>query len=189
VKAAAAKRQRLMAAAAQVVHRQGAERTTIADIAHAADVPVGNVYYYFKTKDELVAAALGEHTRQLGLLTGELDRLPDPVERLKGLVEAWVSQRDLAARYGCPTGTLAAELDKRDDNGLDVEAGKAIRVLLDWVEGQFRELGQPDPEGLALTLVGAYQGMSLLSNALRDPGIMTSQGARLASWLDSLASP
>ncbi|MFI7634849.1 TetR/AcrR family transcriptional regulator [Nonomuraea sp. NPDC049400] len=188
VKAASAKRQRLMAAAAQVVHRQGAERTTIADIARAADVPVGNVYYYFKTKDELVAAALAEHARQLELLTDRLDRLGDPRERLRSLVEAWVSQRDLAARYGCPTGTLAAELDKRDEGGLDVEAGRVIRLLIDWAERQFRELGLPDPEGLALTLVGAYQGMSLLANALRDPGIMNRQGARLLDWLDSLSA-
>lgn len=175
-----------MAAAAQVVHRQGAERTTIADIAHAADVPVGNVYYYFKTKDDLVAAALAEHARQLALLTHRLDGLDDPRERLKALVEGWVSQRDLAARYGCPTGTLAAELDKRPEGGLDAEAGRVIRLLLDWVERQFRELGQPDPWDLSLTLVGAYQGMSLLANALRDPDVMTRQCARLLDWLDSL---
>ncbi len=186
MKSATAKRQRLMSAAARVVHQQGAERTTIADIARAADVPVGNVYYYFKTKDELVAAALSEHARELKTLTDRLDRLPDPVARLKGLVAAWVGQRELAARYGCPTGTLAAELDKRDEGGLDVEAGKVIRLLLDWAERQFRELGTPDPGELALTLVGAYQGMSLLANALRDPGVMERQGARLAGWLDSL---
>ncbi|MGW5154775.1 TetR/AcrR family transcriptional regulator [Nonomuraea wenchangensis] len=175
-----------MKAAAQVVHQQGVERTTIADIARMAEVPLGNVYYYFKTKDELVAAALSEHTRQLDLLTGRLDQLSDPRERLKGLINAWVSQRDLAARYGCPTGTLTVELDKRDEGGLDVEAGKVIRLLLTWVERQFRELGQPDPESLALTLVGAYQGMSLLTNALRDPGIMQREGGRLLAWLDSL---
>lgn len=183
---AGSKRQRLMTATAQVVHRQGVERTTIADIARAADVPVGNVYYYFKTKDELVAAALTEHARQLRTLTDRLDALPDPRDRLKGLVAAWVGQRDVAARYGCPTGTLAVELDKRAEGGLDVEAGKVIRLLLDWVERQFGALGLPDPAGLALTLVGAYQGMSLLSNALRDPGVMTSQGDRLLAWLDSL---
>ncbi|MEU9704206.1 TetR/AcrR family transcriptional regulator [Streptomyces sp. NPDC047981] len=183
---AGAKRQRLMEAAADVVHRQGAERTTIADIAHAAEVPVGNVYYYFKTKDELVAAALSEHERHLNLLVGHLSRLPDPRERLKGLIEGWMGQRDLAVRYGCPTGTLAAELGKRDQGGLDVEAGRVVRLLLTWVEGQFRELGQPDPEGMALTLVGAYQGMSLLANALRDPEVMEHEGARLIAWIDSL---
>ncbi|GAB2827808.1 TetR/AcrR family transcriptional regulator [Actinocorallia aurea] len=185
-RAAGAKRRRLAQAAAEVVHRQGAERTTIADIAREADVPVGNVYYYFKTKDDLVAAALSEHARQLGTLTDRLDQIPDPRARLKALVEAWVGQRELAARYGCPTGTLAAELDKRDEGGLDAEAGRVIRLLLTWVAGRFQEMGLPDPDGLALTLVSSYQGMSLLANALRDPGVMEREGARLIAWLDSL---
>ena len=55
------KRERLVAGAREVIHQQGVEKTTIADIARAADVPVGNVYYYFKTKDELVAAAIAGH--------------------------------------------------------------------------------------------------------------------------------
>ncbi|WP_345437166.1 TetR/AcrR family transcriptional regulator [Actinoallomurus vinaceus] len=182
------KRRRLTAAAAQVLHRQGVERTTIADIAKTADVPVGNVYYYFKTKDELVQAALSEHEGSLAELTAELDKLPDPLDRLKALVEAWVSQRDTAARYGCPTGTLAAELDKRADGTLDREVGRVIRVLLDWAEDQFRALGLPDPGDLAVTLVAGYQGMSLLTNALRDPDIMTREGDRLIRWLDTLTS-
>ncbi|MEW9528174.1 TetR/AcrR family transcriptional regulator [Microbispora sp. NPDC049125] len=179
-------RRRLMTAAARVLHQQGVERTTIADIAGAAGVPVGNVYYYFKTKDELVQAALAEHSGYLAELTGDLDKLPDPLERLKALVGVWVSERDVAARYGCPTGTLAAELGKRAEGGMDLEAGKVIRSLLDWVERQFRELGLPGPGDLAITLVGAYQGMSLLSSALRDPEIMTREGDRLTRWLDTL---
>lgn len=183
---ASEKRRRLTRAAARVLHEQGVERTTLADIARAAGVPVGNVYYYFKTKDELVRAALSEHSAHLDELTGRLGELPDPRARLRALVEAWVDGRDLAARHGCPTGTLAVELDKRADGVLDAEAGAVIRRLLDWAGQQFRELGLPDPDDLAVTLVSAYQGMSLLANALRDPEIMTREGARLLRWLDSL---
>lgn len=186
---ASQKRQRLTAAAARVLHEQGVERTTLGDIAREADVPVGNVYYYFKTKDELVQAALSEHSTYLGELTGRLEQLADPRDRLKALIEGWVDQRDVAARYGCPTGTLAVELDKRTDGTLDAEAGAVIRQLLDWAERQFRELGLRDPDDLALTLVSAYQGMSLLANALRDPDIMTREGTRLLHWLDSLGAP
>ncbi|MFE2165610.1 TetR/AcrR family transcriptional regulator [Streptomyces sp. NPDC059447] len=186
---AADKRRRLTTEAARVLHEQGVERTTLADIARAADVPVGNVYYYFKTKDELVLAALSEHSAHLDELTGRLDRLPDPRDRLRTLIKAWVDQREVAARYGCPTGTLAVELDKRADGTLDAEAGTVIRRLLEWAGDQFRALGLPDPDDLAVTLVSAYQGMSLLANALRDPELMTRQGALLLSWLDSLQAP
>jgi AcrR family transcriptional regulator len=183
--AATAKRQRLVEATARVLHEQGVERTTIADIARAADVPAGNVYYYFKTKDELVEAALDEHTRHLDTLTGRLDGLADPRDRLKGLVHAWAARPDTTARYGCPTGTLAAEIDKRTEGGLDLAAGRVIRRLLTWVEEQYRLLGATDPAGRALALVGAYQGMALLSNALRDPEIMTREAARLVRELDA----
>ncbi|MFI8458505.1 TetR/AcrR family transcriptional regulator [Kitasatospora sp. NPDC085464] len=186
---ASQKRRRLAAAAARVLHEQGVERTTLADIAREADVPVGNVYYYFKTKDELVRAALSEHGAHLDELADALERSEDPRERLKALVRAWIDQRDVAARFGCPTGTLAAELDKRADGVLDAEAGAVIRRLLDWVGSQFRLLGLPDPDDLALTLVAGYQGMSLLANALRDPGVMTREGARLLRWLDALEVP
>ncbi len=37
------KRERLVAAAVQLLHQQGTERTTLADIAQLADVPVGKV--------------------------------------------------------------------------------------------------------------------------------------------------
>ncbi|MEU3618891.1 TetR/AcrR family transcriptional regulator [Streptomyces sp. NPDC006872] len=183
---AADKRRRLTTEAARVLHEQGVERTTLADIARAADVPVGNVYYYFKTKDELVLAALSEHSAHLDELTGLLDQLPDPRDRLKALIKGWVDQREVAARYGCPTGTLAVELDKRADGTLDAEAGTVIRHLLEWTADQFRALGLPDPDDLAVTLVSGYQGMSLLANALRDPDLMTRQGTRLLHWLDSL---
>ncbi|MFJ8128274.1 TetR/AcrR family transcriptional regulator [Streptomyces hydrogenans] len=180
------KRRRLTAAAARVLHEQGVERTTLADIAREADVPVGNVYYYFKTKDELVRAALSEHTARLDELTARLDELADPRDRLRALVEGWVEQRDTAARFGCPTGTLAVELDKRADGILDAEAGTVIRRLLDWAAHQFRALALPHPEDLALTLVAGYQGMSLMANALRDPSVMTREGVRILAWLDSL---
>ncbi|MFH9405150.1 TetR/AcrR family transcriptional regulator [Streptomyces sp. NPDC017638] len=185
---AAQKRRRLSAAAARVLHEQGVERTTLADIAREAGVPAGNVYYYFKTKDELVRAALAEHRARLDELTAGLDRLPDPRARLAALVESWTAERESTARHGCPTGTLAAELGKRADGTLDAEAGAVLRRLLDWAAAQFRAWGVPDPDGHALTLVSAYQGMSLLAHALRDPAVMTAEGARLLRWLDSLGA-
>jgi AcrR family transcriptional regulator len=51
------KRDRLVAAATQLLRQQGIERSTPADIAKAADVPAGNVYYYFKTIDQVIAAS------------------------------------------------------------------------------------------------------------------------------------
>jgi AcrR family transcriptional regulator len=47
------KRARLIQTAAGLSYQRGFRETTLADIAEAARVPLGNVYYYFKTKEEL----------------------------------------------------------------------------------------------------------------------------------------
>ena len=180
------KRERLVKAAVQVFHEQGVEKTTLGDIARSAEVPLGNVYYYFMTKGQLVEAAVDAHCEQLDALTARLDTLPDPATRLKALVAGWVEQRETAARFGCPFGTLATELDKRDD-GVDRAAAKVMRALLDWVESQFAQLGRADAAALAVELVAAYQGMSVLTNTLRDPDLMAAQGERLQLWIDGIA--
>lgn len=188
--APAGKRERLVAAACRVLHEQGVERTTLADIALAANVPVGNVYYYFKTKDQLVEAAINAHGNDLRAMLSALDRRRTPQARLKGLVGALVEQRDLAARYGCPFGTLACELDKRPD-GLDRTAADVLGILADWSEQQFRSMGfgdQPEARDLAIALIASYQGISLLTNTFRDPELMVREGRRLERWIDSLAS-
>jgi TetR/AcrR family transcriptional regulator, transcriptional repressor for nem operon len=190
VGAPAGKRERLVAAACRVLHEQGVERTTLADIALAADVPVGNVYYYFKTKDQLVEAAINAHGNDLRVMLSALDRRRTPQARLKGLISALVEQRELAARYGCPFGTLACELDKRP-NGLDRTAADVLGILADWAEQQFRSMGFGDQAGardLAIALIASYQGISLLTNTFRDPELMVREGRRLERWIDSLAS-
>lgn len=179
------KRERLASAAAQVFHHQGVERTTLSDIAEVAGVPLGNVYYYFKTKDQLVEAAIGSHLAALRAATDQLDRIPEPIDRLKALIGGWIEQRETAARYGCPFGTLATELDKRED-GLDQAAADVMRALIGWVEEQFTQLGRADAHESALSFVAAYQGMAVLTNVLRDPEVMVGQGRRLAEWLDTL---
>jgi AcrR family transcriptional regulator len=183
----AGKRERLAAAAAQVFHRQGVEKTTIADIAAAAGVPVGNVYYYFKTKDQLVQAALGAHALSLQELIVVLERHEQARDRLKALVRGWVEQREVAAQFGCPTGTLATELGKRAD-GLDRESAANMRALLEWIERQFAALGREDAGELAVALFASYQGISVLTNAFREPELMRAEGSRLERWIDEVAA-
>ena len=168
------------------LHEQGVERTTLADIARAADVPVGNVYYYFKTKDELVAAAIDAHAGDIQRTLASFDHHRSPKARLKAFVRMLVEQRDLTARYGCPQGSLCSELDKRDD-GLNRSCAVLVSLPIDWAEQQFRSMGRRDARDLAVALIAAYQGIALLTNTLRDPELMTREGKRLERWIDSFS--
>src|SRR5215472_6834006 len=98
---AGGKRERLIDGARQTLHAQGVESTTLADIANAADVPVGNVYYYFKTKDELVQAVIASHAAEIEDALAALEHHPTPKARLKAFVRMLTDQRELVCRYGC----------------------------------------------------------------------------------------
>jgi AcrR family transcriptional regulator len=180
------KRERLVEGARLVLHQRGVEGTTIADIAQASDVPVGNVYYHFKTKDQLVQAAIDAHAQEMRAALASLERHRTPRARLKAFLRMVAGQGELAARYGCPQGTLCSELDKRED-GLERYAATLMEIPIDWAEQQFRIMGRRDARDLAIGLMAAYQGISLLTNTLREPELMVRETRRLERWIDSLA--
>jgi TetR/AcrR family transcriptional regulator, transcriptional repressor for nem operon len=179
------KRDRLIAAARETIYRQGIEKTTLADIAAAADVPLGNVYYYFKTKQDIVEAVVQSHLAQArGMLAALDDAHDSPRDRLKALFGALTQQADQIARYGCPHGTLCLELDKRAD-APDL-AARLLREPVDWAQRQFAALGCPDADALAIEVIARYQGAALLSSTFRDPALMIREAARVTTWLDTL---
>ena len=180
------KRQRLVEGARLLLHQQGVEKTTLADIARAADVPAGNVYYYFKTKDELLHAAIDAQAQSIDTKLALLDRHRSPKARLKAFVKLLTTQRELAARYGCPHGTLSSELNKRDDD-LGQAGTKLMQLWIDWAEQQFRAMGRRDARDLAVALIASYQGIMLLANTFREPELIDREARRLERWIDSLA--
>jgi AcrR family transcriptional regulator len=180
------KRERLTAAAMQLVHQHGIERTTLADIANAADVPIGGVYYYFKTKDDVIAAVIEAHTQQIKTTLTFIDtHYRSPKTRLKAFVREFTAQGEIVAQYGCPLGSLCSELDKRvRDSGLPV--AELMRLPIEWAEGQFRSLGRPDAPDLAFDLLAAYEGSALLANTMHDPDVLSRAANRIDHWIDTL---
>jgi TetR/AcrR family transcriptional repressor of nem operon len=120
----AGKRERLIQSAKALFHQQGVHPTTLPAVATDANVPPGNVYYYFKAKDDLIRAVVDDYISQANSILEELDRLRTPASRLKGLTRAWLKVADTVAEHGCPVGSPCAELNKCD--GQLGEAGAKI---------------------------------------------------------------
>ena len=180
------KRERLVAAATQLLYQQGIERTTLADIASAADVPVGNVYYYFKTKDDVVAAVIAAHAEQIRTTLALIDaHHRSPKSRLKAFVREFTAQSEMVAEHGCPLGGLCSELGKRVKPS-DFAVADLMRLPVEWAEQQFRSMGRSDAHDLALDLLAAYEGSALLANTLRDPDVLSRAALRLDRWIDTL---
>jgi TetR/AcrR family transcriptional repressor of nem operon len=179
------KRERLIAAARTLVHEQGVHATTLAEVAHRADVPPGNVYYYFKTKEDLVRAVVDDYVGQAESMLAELDRLRSPASRLKGLTRGWLDVADTVAEHGCPVGGLCAELN-RCDGPLGRAGAEILGRITKWAEEQFRQLGRRDTRDLSMALLSGIQGSALLANTFHDATIMSRQAHHLERWIDSL---
>jgi TetR/AcrR family transcriptional repressor of nem operon len=178
---------RLIEAGAKVIHERGFQRTLLADIAKEADVPQGSIYYYFKTKDEIADAILDRRMTSLQALIKKWDEHPNPKQRLNALVQVWVDDREVDSRHGCPIGSLCYELAKNRGQLSDM-AAEPLRVLVKWSEHQFRELGKsPRQAGdLAIHLMSALQGVSLLANAFGDAQTILRETKQLKRWLKDL---
>jgi AcrR family transcriptional regulator len=177
------KREKLIGAAKSLIHRQGFHRTTLADIAAEAEVPLGNVYYYFKTKEDLCQAVLEQRKQELQRILGDCCLNSSPRANLKRFLRYIRQDSEEVAECGCPHSGLSQELRKMA-SPLTETAGGTMQVLIDWAAGQFRELGVKRPEEKGFEFIARVQGTMLLGHSLHDPARLKRQLQAINAWLD-----
>ena len=97
-----------------------------------------------------------------------------------------MKNREELARHGCPVGTLCSVLRKLGGSAAD-RSTVLFGTALDWMERQFRALGKgADARSLAVHLLSATQGVSVLAHTFGDPRRVELEAARLKDWLLSL---
>lgn len=179
------KRERLISAADALISRQGFHRTTLAHIAEESGVPLGNVYYYFKTKEEICKEVIKNRKNELSRMLGSCCRQSDPKRALVNMVEAMISHSDELAKAGCPLGNLCQELDEEFAELMN-SANGCMKFLLEWSTEQFRHLGLDKAEDLGFQFVARVQGVALMGNALGDAGKLATQLEAVAEWIEGL---
>jgi AcrR family transcriptional regulator len=180
------KRIRLVEAAADLAHRRGFRETSLAEMAEAAGVPLGNVYYYFKTKDALAEALIERWLEEMRGARAAWDAAGGPIERLEACIEVAAQGRDAVARSGSPIGGLCTELGKAE-GPLAVKARALFREQLDWIEAQLHALGAgAEAPALAVHLLAGLQGAALLAHAQGDPALVVYEAEMLKAWVRRL---
>lgn len=180
------KKERLISAAKALIHAQGFGATSLSDIAQASDVPLGNVYYYFRSKDQLASAVIEALQAELQPVLEQCATLASPKQRLLQLLDFLQNEwLDPVTRHGCPIGGLCQELNK-SDSPVRNEAAALLSGLLQWLEGQFAEMGHNDARSLALHFVSMSQGASLVASTLQEKSVLRHQLDQLKAWVESL---
>jgi AcrR family transcriptional regulator len=183
--AAQDKRGDLTNAAQALFYEQGFGATTLANVAERAGVPLGNVYYYFKTKDSLVEAILMERRAAFDAMVAQWDAIQKPKARLEAFLDMNHSGREIVAEHGCPVGGLSMELGK-EHSILGDKAAAVLARYLEWTTAQFRAMGRDDADDLGLRLMSSLQGAMLMANSFRQPELITREVNRARAWLNDL---
>jgi AcrR family transcriptional regulator len=179
-------RDRLLGAAMTLFHERGIPGTTIANVAAAASVPLGNVYYHFRTKEALVEAVIAARREEVKAELHLAACEADPLERLRSLIRESRANRDLLTAHGCPYASLAQGL--RDAGGtLAGDAGSLLKLYLDFASLQFNSLKKPNANALGADFISRLYGAYTLANAMDDVGFLDSQLERIEGWLEGVA--
>jgi len=182
------KRERLSAAAAELVASHGLDGATIAAIAHLAKVPPGSVYYYLATKTDVADAAVAAWASTRAAALAAWETAADPRARLTAYLDGAVADAPRTVKVGT-IGTLAAQLRATAPTAADA-AAETIRNTVAWAAAQFEELGF-GPEAAsarALHLVTGIEGAGQLAHALGDSTPIEREGAHLSRWVASSRS-
>ncbi|MHA7775695.1 TetR/AcrR family transcriptional regulator [Roseibium sp. M-1] len=177
-------------AAAGTIYEKGYTRTTLADVAEAAGIPVGSVYYYFKTREDVARGVIASLADRYAEMRSSWEALPDPRERILAFVVMTAGNSESLSRFGCPVGSLGTELGKQDQ-ALRAELAAIFAGLLDWLTGEFRALGCS--EGVsrqhAVHVLTVLQGASLLTHLFEDPAVIEGQVDDLTRYIRAVGNP
>jgi len=168
-------RDRIIAAAADLVFERGVAGTSVEDVQNAAKVSASQLYHYFKDKQELVLAVIVYQTERVLNAQKPLLSHVDSMEALRTWRDAIVQlQIERKFQGGCPIGSLGNELaDTEPKARVELAAG-----FLQWEESIRRGLramyesgelrSDANPDALALALLTALQGGLLLTKVRKE---------------------
>ncbi|WP_197721771.1 TetR/AcrR family transcriptional regulator [Sulfuritortus calidifontis] len=179
----------IIEAAQNLFYHQGYHFTSFSDIVDSAGILRGNIYHYFKTKDDILAAVIDQHlARFTAMLEGWEKELREPRARLIRFTEMLIGRQDDLVHYGCPVGTLTGELGKTADT--HNPAKPLFDLFLQWLARQFEALGYGrEADTLALHLLGRSQGITVMTHVYRDPKLLKREVTLLQGWLTGLEPP
>lgn len=179
-------RRRLTDAATELSHRVGLANVSLATIGEHAGVPVGNIYYHFKTKEELAATVVEARRAEYeDLRRSWEDRGSGPADHLLAFVGHTRDSADLLAAHGCPVGGLCRDLRRAGSPSGDEAAGIFADTIA-WAARQYAGLGHPTPDAAGAHLVALLQGATVLAHGLGDPSLLHAECDRAAAEIRGL---
>lgn len=163
-------RQRLVAAAADMLRRHGLNATSVREVAKHAQAPLGSTYHYFPGgKQQMVAEAVGFTAGSIArLLSKELEA--GVATGLRSVLGFWRQTLiDTDFHAGCPVLAVSVEEPESDASTALAAAGAAFSnweaLLTAALETEFQDTDQA--RRLATLIIASFEGAIAMCRAKR----------------------
>jgi TetR/AcrR family transcriptional repressor of nem operon len=191
-----ATRDRVVAAAAQLIAERGVAGTTTEEVRDAAGVSSSQLYHYFKDKMELVRAVIAYQTDAVLEAQAEFLGRLDSMRALRRWRDLLIRiQRGLRCEGGCPLGSLSTEIAETWPE-FRVDLDRAFARWEDGIRSGLRAMHargelrkDADPDRLATALLAAVQGGLLLTQLRRNTKPLESAVDAMLDHIESLTAP
>lgn len=171
---AISRRAKLIEVAKTLFHQRGYEAVSLYDIADAAGMKQGHVYYYFKTKQDLALAVLDEWREMAKALFAKLAAVAEPRRQITQFLDHAAEISPVYSKWGCPIAGLSASMIALAPS-VTVERFEPVYLVhLGFLRAAFRKMGFSDRRAKeeALGLLAGLQGSIHLSHVLRNRKIL-----------------
>jgi TetR/AcrR family transcriptional repressor of nem operon len=176
-------REQILEAAGRLIHLRGFHNTSVDDILRESGVGKGNLYYYFKSKDELGYASLDRTLERIREEILEKVFAPgaDPWKQIEAFLDYPVERaRKEGCTGGCPLGNLALEMSDIHE-GFRTRLSHAFGQLQSKIETTLVEaraqgtlrVGTDIPRLAQFTIAG-FEGALMMGKLHRDAELMAS---------------
>lgn len=167
---------------ARLIGERGFGQVSVDEILKSSGVQKSNFYYHFKTKDELIVAAMNDMMQQVdSKLWQDIleNKSLSPKQRLDKLVVTLISQFEAAqGKLGDPFGNLVLEVSEKNPviqqklNDYFIRFAAHIEnVIMQGIdEDEFRQ--SLIPREAAEAILSQIQGAYILARAYQDPAAL-----------------
>jgi len=186
-------REKLIETARGLFWERGYEATSLADVVEKAGARSGSLYYFFRTKEELLLAVLDRYVDLLWPIVIEpvFKQVSDPIERIFGILDGY--RQGLVytgCTQGCPIGNLALEVcddlpRAREKIAKNFEGWRGwIRKCLDEAASRFP--ANLNREQLAVFVLTVMEGAVMQARAHQSLEPYDASVAQLRDYFDRL---
>lgn len=177
----------IIVCATRLFYEQGYEGTSFSHIVSSSGLYRGNIYHYFKSKDDILQAVIHHHLETYKTLIEQWNtEYPEPKSRLLAFISMIHGSKLELIKHGCPIGSLNTELAKTEHTPTQ-PARVLFDLFLHWLTECFMALHYSnEAKSLAMHLLGRAQGIALIAHTYQDTQFLSRELSQLEAWIKQL---